>query len=71
MNNFRKDCEAAINKYNQVKETCYINLQKIGNSETDTYLKEMYYNLIDDCNRSINEINNFPRNREIFINKIL
>lgn len=67
MNNFRKDCEAAINKYNQVKETCYINLQKIGDSETDTYLKEMYYNLIDDCNRSINEINNFLDSVENYV----
>lgn len=67
MNNFRKDCEAAINKYNQVKETCYINLQKIGDSETDTYLKEMYYNLIDDCDGSINEINNFLDSVENYV----
>lgn len=67
MNNFRKDCEAAINKYNQVKETCYINLQKIGDSETDTYLKEMYYNLIDDCDGSINEINNFLDSVEKYV----
>lgn len=67
MNNFRKDCEAAINKYNQVKETCYLNLQKIGDSETDTYLKEMYYNLIDDCDGSINEINNFLYSVENYV----
>lgn len=67
MNNFRKDCEAAINKYNQVKETCYLNLQKIGDSETDTYLKEMYYNLIDNCDGSINEVNNFLYSVENYV----
>ena len=67
MNNFRKDCEAAIEKYNQVKETCYLNLQKIGDIETDTYLKEMYYNLIDECDRSINDVNDFLDSVEKYV----
>lgn len=56
MQNFKKDCEATIKKYNKIKDNCYKNLNKLGNCEAENHLKEMYLNLINDCDKSINDV---------------